>query len=150
MSVFGFFGLSGIVINDSIILTIVFKQLRESGMPAKEAAVAASKKRLRAVMLTSLTTIVGIMPLLFEDALQAQFLKPMVISLSFGLLFGTFIVLFLLPAFLTGLETLRQKGLQVRSQFQELLHTPATLLKSEFPRRYTRPDPTTLTSGDNT
>jgi multidrug efflux pump subunit AcrB len=150
MSVFGFFGLSGIVINDSIILTIVFKQLRESGMPAKEAAVAASKKRLRAVMLTSLTTIVGIMPLLFEDALQAQFLKPMVISLSFGLLFGTFIVLFLLPAFLTGLETLRQKGLQVRSQFRELLHTPATLLKSEFPRRYTRPDPTTLTSGDNT
>ena len=88
MSIFGIFGLLGIVINDSIILTVAFKNLRAEGMPAKQAAVAASQKRLRAVLLTSLPTIVGILPLLFETALEAQFLKPMVISLSFGLLFG--------------------------------------------------------------
>jgi multidrug efflux pump subunit AcrB len=142
MSVFGFFGLSGIVINDSIILTVAFKNLRDGGMPAKEAAVAAATKRLRAVLLTSLTTIVGILPLLFETALEAQFLKPMVISLSFGLLFGTLIVLFLLPAFLTGIESLRQVALRVRSDFIKLLPDPLTALSAGRVRRMTQTDPT--------
>jgi multidrug efflux pump subunit AcrB len=142
MSVFGFFGLSGIVINDSIILTVAFKKLREQGLDARTAALQAAKKRLRAVLLTSVTTIVGILPLLFETALQAQFLKPMVISLSFGLLFGTFIVLLLLPASLTGIEWLRQAGARVRSDFVRLLPDPRTALGAGRARRMTQDDPT--------
>jgi multidrug efflux pump subunit AcrB len=145
MSVFGFFGLSGIVINDSIILTVFFKQFREEGMGVKEAAIEAACKRLRAVLLTSLTTIVGIMPLLFETALQAQFLKPMVISLSFGLAFGTLIVLFLLPAFLTGVESLRQRFANIRSQVRSMLPDPAQVLSANRARRMTHNDPATST-----
>jgi len=143
MSVFGIFGLMGIVINDSIILTVAFKEYREAGMPAHEAAVNASGKRLRAVLLTSLTTIVGVLPLLFETALQAQFLKPMVISLSFGLLFGTFIVLLLLPALLTGIESLRQTLLNVRSDLVALLPANKLAIFSGLAARMTRRDPAT-------
>jgi multidrug efflux pump subunit AcrB len=144
MSIFGIFGLLGIVINDSIILTIAFKKLRDEGVAVKEAAVAASLKRLRAVLLTSLTTIVGILPLLFETDLEAQFLKPMVISLSFGLLFGTFIVLFLLPTFLTGVESLRQLAMRIRSDFIKLLPDPRTALAAGRVRRMTQTDPTAM------
>ena len=83
LSIFGFFGLSGIVINDSIILVVAYQQARKAGMPAVDAAVEAGCKRLRAVLLTSVTTIAGIMPLLLETDQQAQFLKPMVISIGF-------------------------------------------------------------------
>lgn len=149
MSVFGLFGLSGIVINDSIILTVFFKQFREEGLGAREAAIKASCQRLRAVLLTSLTTIVGIMPLLFETALQAQFLKPMVISLSFGLAFGTLIVLFLLPAFLTGIENLRQRFNRVRSEMQESFNDPSESLNTGTARDMTYNDPATANpSGD--
>jgi len=141
MSVFGFFGLSGIVINDSIILTVAFKKLREQGLDANAAALAAAKKRLRAVLLTSVTTIVGILPLLFETALEAQFLKPMVISLSFGLLFGTLIVLVLLPALLTGIERLRQLAAGVRSNVARIMPDIRTALGAGRVRRMTQDDP---------
>ena len=121
LSIFGLFGMSGIVINDSIILVSVFKELREKGTELREAAVEAGVRRFRAVMLTSLTTLLGIMPLLFETALQAQFLKPMIISLGFGLLFGTFIVLFLLPAFLVGIENLKARMLAIRSGLPDMV-----------------------------
>jgi len=78
LSLFGFFGLSGIVINDSIVLITFYKQLREEGMPVQSALVEAACQRLRAVLLTSLTTIFGLTPLLFETSLQAQFLIPMI------------------------------------------------------------------------
>lgn len=147
MSIFGFFGLSGIVINDSIILTVAFKEFRDGGMSAMKAAVAAAEKRLRAVLLTSITTIVGVLPLLFETALEAQFLKPMVISLSFGLLFGTVIVLVLLPAFLVGIESIRQKLAGVRSDFAKLIPDPVMALATGRVRRMTQDDPT-LSAGD--
>jgi len=141
MSIFGLFGLSGIVINDSIILAVAFKRMREKGMSAHDAALAAAEKRLRAVLLTSLTTIVGILPLLFETALQAQFLKPMVISLSFGLLFGTVIVLVLLPATLVGIERLRQLTAGVHSNLSKLVPVPAIALAISRVRRLTSRDP---------
>ncbi len=124
LSIFGFFGLSGIVINDSIILVVVFKELREQGVAAVEAAVQASCRRLRAVALTSLTTVVGIAPLLVETAVQAQFLKPMVIALSFGLIFGTGIVLLLLPAFLVAIESARARLTAVRSDLTRRFGAP--------------------------
>lgn len=101
LSLFGFFGLSGIVVNDSIILVTFFKELRGRGMAVREALVEAACLRLRAVLLTSLTTIAGLAPLLFESSLQAQFLIPMAVSISFGLAFATVLVLLVIPALLS-------------------------------------------------
>lgn len=105
LSLFGIFGLSGIVVNDSIILVTFFKQLREAGMETQQAIIEASTKRLRAVLLTSLTTVGGLTPLLFETSLQAQFLIPMAVSISFGLMFATVLVLLVIPAMLSVHET---------------------------------------------
>jgi len=104
LSQFGMFGLSGIVINDSIILVTFYKQLRSRGMAVREALIESSCLRLRAVLLTSLTTIAGLTPLLFETSLQAQFLIPMATSISFGLGFATLLVLFIVPVLLSYIE----------------------------------------------
>jgi len=109
LSMFGLFALSGIVVNDSIILVVFYKQLRDKGMAVKEAIIEAACQRLRAVLLTSLTTIAGLLPLLFETSLQAQFLIPMAVSISFGLAFTTFLVLFLVPALLSAMEQLLER-----------------------------------------
>ncbi len=108
LSLFGLFGLSGIVINDSIILVTFYRHLRETGLAAREALIEAACQRLRAVLLTSLTTIAGLTPLLFERSLQAQFLIPMATSISFGLAFGTLLVLFFVPALLSVHEDVAQ------------------------------------------
>lgn len=104
LSLFGMFGLSGIVINDSIILVTFYKELRADGMPVRTALVEASCQRLRAVLLTSLTTIGGLMPLLFETSLQAQFLIPMAASIAFGLAVGTALILLVVPVLLSLIE----------------------------------------------
>jgi len=104
LSLFGLFGLTGIVVNNSIILVSFYQTLREEGMDTDTAIVEASCQRLRAVLLTSLTTIVGLVPLLFERSLQAQFLIPMAISLVFGLAFATGLVLGVIPALLSWHE----------------------------------------------
>lgn len=107
MSIFGLFGLTGIVINDSIILVSVFRELRDRGMGAAEAAGEAAVRRSRPAVLTSVTTVFGIAPVLLETGLQAQFLKPLIISLAFGISFATVIVLLLLPALLVGLNSVQ-------------------------------------------
>ena len=101
LSLFGFFGLSGIVVNDSIILVSFYKEMKRRGLPWRNSIVDASCLRLRAVLLTSLTTIGGLTPLMFETSVQAQFLIPMAVSIAFGLAFATFLVLLLVPALLT-------------------------------------------------
>ena len=111
LSMFGLFALSGIVVNDSIILVIFYKHLRERGMAVNDAIVEAACQRLRAVLLTSLTTIAGLLPLLFETSMQAQFLIPMAVSISFGLAFATFLVLVLVPTLLSALEGFRLRYL---------------------------------------
>ena len=114
LSLFGFFALSGIVVNDSIILVVLYKQLRERGMAVRDAVIEASCRRLRAVLLTSLTTIAGLLPLLFETSLQAQFLIPMAITIAFGLAFATLLVLLVIPSLLliyeNALATVRRGG----------------------------------------
>ena len=118
LSLFGIFGLSGIVVNDSIILVTFYKQLREQCMATTEAIIEAASHRLRAVLLTSLTTIGGLTPLLFETSRQAQFLIPMAVSISFGLMFATVLVLFVIPALLSVHESIAErlgnKTLQVK------------------------------------
>ncbi|RRJ84535.1 efflux RND transporter permease subunit [Aestuariirhabdus litorea] len=109
LSLFGVFGLTGIVINDSIVLISFYHELREQGWTISEAIVEAACKRLRAVLLTSLTTIAGLTPILFETSLQAQFLIPMATSIVFGLAFGTLLVLLVIPAQLIVIESLTAK-----------------------------------------
>ena len=100
LSLFGLFGLSGIVVNDSIILVMFYKHQKESGVPWRQAIVDATCLRLRAVLLTSLTTIAGLTPLMFETSRQAQFLIPMAVTISYGLAVATLLVLLVVPSLL--------------------------------------------------
>ncbi|MDY0136258.1 MAG: efflux RND transporter permease subunit [Thiomicrospira sp.] len=109
LSMFGFFGLAGIVVNNSIILVDFYKRLREEGLAVDAALEEASVQRLRAVLVTSLTTIGGLTPLLFETSLQAQFLIPMAVSIAFGLLVATLLILLVLPVQLSWYEQVRKK-----------------------------------------
>jgi len=104
LSMFGFFGLSGIVVNDSIILVMFYRHIRKSGMAVHAALEEAACQRLRAVLLTSLTTIAGLTPLLFETSRQAQFLIPMAVSIAFGLAFATLLILLVIPSMLSIYE----------------------------------------------
>ncbi len=97
-SMLGFAALAGVVVNNSILLVLFVKQHAATGMAVVDAARQASRDRLRPALLTSLTTIAGMAPLLFETNLQAQVLIPLVTSLSFGLLASTVLVLLVLPA----------------------------------------------------
>ncbi|MCP5145311.1 MAG: efflux RND transporter permease subunit [Gammaproteobacteria bacterium] len=98
MSVFGLVALAGVVINDSLILLDFINQARAEGLSLNDAIVQAGLQRFRAILLTTVTTFLGLMPIMFESSLQAQFLVPMAISLGFGILFGTGITLLLVPA----------------------------------------------------
>lgn len=100
LSMVALLGLSGIVVNDSIVLVEAYQERRAAGESVYDALVNASCDRLRAVLLTSVTTIFGIVTLLFETDLQAQFLKPMAVTIVFGLMATTIIVLVLVPVVL--------------------------------------------------
>jgi len=98
ISLFGIVALSGIVVNDSLILIDFINRAARNGMEIEKAVVESGKVRFRPVMLTSITTIAGLFPLLLERSFQAQFLIPMAISISFGLLFATLLTLLYVPA----------------------------------------------------
>lgn len=103
-SMIGFVSLAGIVVNDSILLVEYIKQHIADGIPAHKAAVNASKARFRAVFITSATTIAGLFPLMFETSTQAQILQPLVVSIIFGMITSTCLILFLLPSFYVILD----------------------------------------------
>ncbi|MDV7142717.1 efflux RND transporter permease subunit [Tropicimonas sp. TH_r6] len=96
-SIVGLIGLSGIIVNDSIVLVSAISE-RMKQLPEREAVVQATSERLRPVLLTTLTTVLGLAPLLFEASTQAEFLKPTAVTLCFGLAFGLFIVLLMVPS----------------------------------------------------
>ncbi|MBO6894197.1 MAG: efflux RND transporter permease subunit [Roseibium sp.] len=100
-SVVGFIGMSGIIINDSIVLVTTIDEYAKNH-PFRQALVNGVCDRLRAVVLTTATTVFGLAPLLFETSRQAQFLKPTVITLSYGLGVGLFLVILLIPALLAA------------------------------------------------
>lgn len=103
-SMLGFVSLAGIVVNDSILLVEFVKRRVAEGLSVHDAAAKASHDRFRAVLLTSLTTIAGMTPLLFETSLQAQVLIPLATSIVFGIASATLLVLFVVPCFYTVLE----------------------------------------------
>jgi len=98
MSVFGFFAASGVAVNDNLVLIDYVNRLRDKGVGAYQAMLDACVARFRPILLTSVTTFIGIMPILFETSTQSQFLKPMVVALAFGVLFDFFLTLMLVPA----------------------------------------------------
>jgi multidrug efflux pump subunit AcrB len=97
LSLFGMVGLSGVVVNDSLVLVFTANTMRDQGKSARDAVTEAGRLRFRPILLTSLTTFAGLTPMLLERSVQAQFLIPMAISLGFGVLFGTFVTLLLVP-----------------------------------------------------
>jgi multidrug efflux pump subunit AcrB len=111
LSLFGLFGLTGIVVNNSIILVVFYREIRDKDPDGDlvAALIEASRQRLRPVLVTTLTTMGGLLPLIFETSLQAQFLIPMAVSIAFGLGLATVIVLFLVPALLAVYETGAQR-----------------------------------------
>ncbi|WP_427454692.1 efflux RND transporter permease subunit [Litorimonas sp. WD9-15] len=98
MSVFGFFAASGVAVNDNLVLIDYVNRLRDKGVGAYQSMLDACVARFRPILLTSVTTFVGITPILFETSTQAEFLKPMVVALAFGVLFDFFLTLMLVPA----------------------------------------------------
>ena len=97
-SLFGLVALAGVVVNDSLIMVDFINSARRAGLPILQAVVDSGTQRFRAIILTSFTTAAGLMPIMLESSVQAQYVIPMAISMSFGILFATFITLFLVPA----------------------------------------------------
>lgn len=101
LSAMGILALIGIMVNDGLVLITKFNSFLKEGLPFEKALYEAGRARFRAIFLTSLTTIAGLAPLLFEKSRQAQFLQPMAISIAYGIGIATILTLFLLPLFLT-------------------------------------------------
>ena len=101
LSWLGIIALVGIMVNDGLVLVGKFNSYLKEGMEFNEALFQAGKSRFRAIFLTSLTTVAGLMPLLLEKSRQAQFLKPMAISISYGIMIATFLTLLMLPLLLS-------------------------------------------------
>jgi len=99
-SIFALVGLSGVMVNDSIILVTAIRRLLKEGQSMREAVLDGAKDRLRPVILTTVTTIGGLLPLLFETSMQAQLVQPLAITLVFGMLFSPMLVLLFVPALL--------------------------------------------------
>ena len=107
ISLMGVVALSGVVVNDSLVLIDAANRYRDAGMPPDEAVIAAGVRRFRPILLTSLTTFFGLVPMILETSVQARFLIPMAISLGFGILFATFIILLLVPSLYDVVERWR-------------------------------------------
>ena len=108
LSIIGIVALSGVVVNDSLVMVdFINRYKREDGKSNLEAAMAAGPRRFRPILLTSVTTFVGLFPLLIEKSVQAKFLVPMAISLAFGVLFATLITLILVPTSYMVIEDIK-------------------------------------------
>ncbi len=116
LSLVGLLGLSGIIVNDAIILVARADERLARGETPRQAATLAARDRLRAVLLTTLTTVGGLLPLLFERSIQAQFLIPMAVTITFGLAGATLLVLLLAPAIYGILADLRLVRPQCRQK----------------------------------
>ena len=116
ISMFGIVALAGVVINDSLVMVVTANRLRAAqGLSAADAVTQAGRRRFRPILLTSLTTFFGLTPMIFETSTQARFLIPMAVSIGFGILFATAIILVLLPASYLILEDLERLPAKMRA-----------------------------------
>jgi hydrophobic/amphiphilic exporter-1 (mainly G- bacteria), HAE1 family len=107
MSLIGFVALSGIVVNDSLILVQFYNGLRREGMNVHEALIGAGRQRLRPILLTTATTVLGLTPLMLEQSSQEKFLIPMAIAIAFGLMSATVLILLVLPCIIAITDDLK-------------------------------------------
>jgi len=143
LSLWGVIALMGVIVNDAVVFLEKFNRLVAGGMKVKEAIITAGKNRLRAIILTTVTTTFGLFPIILEKSFQAQFLIPMAISLAYGVAFGTFFLLMFFPALIMILNdvrrTLRQHwhGREFTPEEVEIawIHGHQTI--DEVPDRYT-------------
>ena len=104
LSLFGMVALTGVVVNDSLLMIDFINRKKSKGVELFQAVVESGQRRFRPIILTSLTTSLGLTPIILERSVQAQFLIPMAVSLGFGILFATFITLLLVPSLYIILE----------------------------------------------
>ena len=116
ISIIGIIGLVGIIVNDSLVLVVTINRMKKiSKKSITDIAIDASLKRFRPIVLTSLTTFIGLLPMLAETSVQARFLIPMAISISFGILFATVIILALVPCIYIILDDFKKLFIQTPS-----------------------------------
>ncbi len=104
LSMFGIIAVAGVVVNDSLVMVDFVNKARAEGVAIKQAVMQAGARRFRAILLTSVTTFIGVMPIIMETSLQAKIVIPMAVSLAFGVLFATVITLILIPCQYVALE----------------------------------------------
>ena len=104
LSMFGIIAVAGVVVNDSLVMVDFVNKARAEGVAIKQAVMQAGARRFRAILLTSITTFIGVMPIIMETSLQAKIVIPMAVSLAFGVLFATVITLILIPCQYVALE----------------------------------------------
>jgi multidrug efflux pump subunit AcrB len=109
MAFLGIFTLTGVIVNDSIILVTSYKEHRDSGLGADDALEQAVRSRLRPVVLTSLTTGLGLVPMMMETSLMGQAFIPLAAVICFGMLYGTVLILLVIPSILSALDTIKLK-----------------------------------------
>ncbi len=126
LSLNGIIALSGVAVNDSLLLVTTFNDLKGHGVPLHDAIGRAGRSRLRAVLLTSVTTAGGLLPLLSETSMQAQFLIPAAVSLAYGVMFATGITLILIPVLLMIQHDLAEWGGQLWRRLYPLLEGQST------------------------
>jgi multidrug efflux pump subunit AcrB len=107
LSLIGFVALSGIIVNDSLILMQFYNTRREEGATILQGLIEAGQQRLRPIFLTTITTVLGLTPLMLEQSFQARFLIPMAISISFGLMSGTVLILLVLPCIVVIVDDIK-------------------------------------------
>ena len=136
VSMMGLVALSGVVCNDSLILIDAVNQNRDAGMTPTDALIKGCTRRFRPIVLTSLTTFLGLAPIIVETSAQASFLVPMAVSLGFGILAATFIMLLIVPSCYLILEDLiatteslfarlRERPTLIPPQIRDLAREPA-------------------------
>ncbi len=108
LSVFGIIAVAGVVVNDSLVMVDFVNKARAEGVATKEAVMQAGARRFRAILLTSITTFIGVLPIIMETSLQAKIVIPMAVSLAFGVLFATVITLILIPCQYVALEDFKR------------------------------------------
>jgi multidrug efflux pump subunit AcrB len=119
MSMFGLIAAAGVVINDSLVMTDYVNQKRAQGFSIKNSVVEAGTARFRAITLTSITTFVGVLPIMFETSLQARFVIPMAVGLGFAVLYATIITLILVPCLYLILQDLGKPKAWIKSKFRK-------------------------------
>ena len=132
ISMMGIVALAGVVVNDSLILIVSVNDYRSKGHSSYEAVIQGGMRRFRPILLTSLTTFMGLMPMIFEPSVQARFLIPMAISLGFGVLFATVLILLVVPAVYLIVEDMKNLALRLKGFFIESDSKSGAIDRSEL------------------